>query len=111
MAEPQGLWCSPQTHLPSLVKGTNAHQRVPVSTGNRGLPSGSRLLPSHGAHCWWMLEGLLRGGRGPFPPEDEPGEEPQQHSSCGRGISVQAKAWGHTQTPITDSWQRCPGGC
>lgn len=87
MAGPQGLRCS-QAHLPSLIKGTSAHQRFPIGTRNtevcRQAPGSTLLLTELSVGGGW--KGRSGEAKGRFPHEDEPREEPAAALlRCGRG--------------------------
>ena len=103
-AEPQGPRRS-QTHLPSLIKGSNAHQHFPISTRNtqvcRQAPGSSLLLTELSVGgCW---KGRSGEAEGRFPHEDEPWEEPTAaFLRCGRGTcrgSERRPRSGATLTP------------
>lgn len=87
VAEPQGLQCS-QTRLPSLIKGTHAQQRFPVSMRSTEVcsqsPGSTLLLTELSMAGGW--KGRSGEAKGRFPHEDEPWEEPAAALlRCGQG--------------------------
>lgn len=116
------LWrplCSPQTHLPSFIKGINTHQRFYISKRNTEVwcptPGSFLLLTELGAGGGrWKGS---QGGRGPFSPRKMNHERsPHPHSSSSgwgtcQGIKPQAEVCDCAQTTTTDGWQQWAAGC